>query len=255
MLSPALREFHDSVFVVTAPGFDERREHTTRELGAGNFEFVYSLNKASTSKQELIEQGVYDEQRAIELDRSSKPMTLGHICCSLGHRMIHERFLASDAQRCLIFEDDVVCLEDSEAEIELAVSNVPDDADLIYWGWEGGGFRPWYGGAKQVLYHTQYSLGLLTYDHTMIRNLYARPFNEHFDRAGKHFLAHAYSVTRRAAEILIKWNTPIRLNGDNALMYAVLSGDVSAYIVRKPLFGQRSADKDDSMQTLTADNS
>jgi hypothetical protein len=33
MLSPALKNFHDDVFVITAPGFEERQESARRELG------------------------------------------------------------------------------------------------------------------------------------------------------------------------------------------------------------------------------
>jgi len=252
MLSPSLRQFHDSVYVLTIPSATDRHASVIQQLGDGAFEFVYGVDKNDVTKDELLEKGIYDEALARTTDRRNKIMTLGHICCSLGHRMIYEKFLETHGERCLIFEDDVVCLDILEPEIERAVSSAPDDAELIYWGWRGGGYSPWYGPAKQMLYHAQHSLGLLKYDHTMIGNLYARPFNEYFDRAGKHFMTHAYSVTRRAAEILIKWNTPIRLNSDNALMYAVLRGDITAYIARKPLFGQRSEDVDDSMQTLTA---
>src|SRR5215213_5047588 len=85
MLSESLRKYHDAVFVVTAPGFDDRQASATRELGEGNFEFIYGINKSMTSKAELAEKGLYDEARAIEIDRSSKPMTLGHICCSIAH--------------------------------------------------------------------------------------------------------------------------------------------------------------------------
>ena len=252
MLSPALQAFHDAVYVVTAPGFDQRQQHVREELGGGNFEFVFSLSKYDTSIESLTLNGTYDEAEAIRLDRSSKPMTLGHICCSLGHRRAYERFLATDGERCLIFEDDVIDLGVSESDIEAAITDAPSDADLIYWGWEGGGYRTAFGKVKQALYHVSYSLGTLKYNHTMIRNLYSRPFNAHFDRAGKHFLAHAYSVTRRGAEKLIEWNTPIRLNGDNCLLYAVLNGDVSAYIARKPLFGQGSAAKTGPLTTVTA---
>jgi hypothetical protein len=252
MLFDALKEFHDSVYVLTIPSAIERQESVRQQLGDGNFEFVYGVDKNDVSKQELEEKGIYKEAVARKTDRRNKAMTLGHICCSLGHRMIYERFLASSGKRCLIFEDDVVAYDVDDDKVRSSVAAIPPDAELVYWGWEGGGYRPWYGGAKQMLYHSQYALGLLRYDHTMIRNLYSRPYNEHFDRAGKHFLAHSYTVTRRAAEVLIEWNTPIRLNGDNALLYAVLNGDVTAYVARNRLFGQRSGDETDPVQSLTA---
>ena len=252
MLSPALKNFHDRVYVLTIPSATERQANVIEQLGDGNFEFVFGVDKNEVSKEELTLKGIYDESIAMRTDRRSKPMTLGHICCSLGHRMVYEAFLSTDAQTALIFEDDVVVNEVPENTVENAIANVPADAELIYWGWQGGGYRPWFGAAKQTLYHIQHSIGLERYDHTMIKNLYSRPFNEYFDIAGKHFLAHSYTVTRRAAEALIKWNTPIRLNGDNALMYAVLSGDVKGYLSKNQIFGQRSANPNDPLKPLTA---
>ncbi len=253
MLAPSLKHFHDSVYVITIPRAVERHASVVEQLGEGNFEFVNSVDKTDVSLDQIIAEGTYDEAIARRTDRRNKPMTLGHICCSIGHRRVYERFLESGGERALVFEDDVVSFGVEENIVSEMIASVPPDADLIYWGWEGGGHSPWYGPLKQALYHVQHVVGLERYDHTMIRNLYSRPYNEHFDVAGKHFLAHAYTINRRAAKALIRWNTPIKLNGDNALLYAVLSGDVRAYIAKPRLFGQRSADKSDPLQTLTAD--
>lgn len=252
MLSASLKSLHDKVYVITIGSAADRHLNVVEQLGEGNFEFIYSLDKRDTSLEQLSADGTYDEAIARRTDRRNKAMTLGHICCSIGHRRVYEKFLESGAERALVFEDDMVAFDVPEPEIAAMIADVPPDADLIYWGWEGGGYAPWYGAVKQALYHIQHAVGLERYDHTMIRNLYSRPANEHFDRAGKHFLAHAYTINRRAAEALIKWNTPIKLNGDNALLYAVLNGDVNAYIAKTQLYGQRSADKSDPMATLTA---
>ncbi len=252
MLSESLKAFHDNVYVITIESAADRHRNVIEQLGEGNFEFVYSVDKRDVTLEHLIADGTYDEAIARRTDRRNKAMTLGHICCSIGHRRVYERFLQSGADRALVFEDDMVAFDVPENEMAASIANVPGDADLIYWGWEGGGYAPWYGGFKQALYHVQHTFGLERYDHTMIRNLYSRPYNQYFDRAGKHFLAHAYTINRRAAEALVRWNTPIKLNGDNALLYAVLNGDVTAYIARKQLYGQRSADSSDPMQTMTA---
>ena len=252
MLSPALLSAFDRRYVLTIRSAADRHTNVREQLGEGNFELVYGVDRSDVTMEAFVADGTYDEAIARSIDRRNKPMTLGHICCSLGHRMIYETFLATDAERCLIFEDDVVVNEIPENTIREMLGMMPADAELIYWGWEGGGYRPRFGAIKQGLYHIYHSLGLLKYDHTMIANLYARPYNEHFDRAGKHFMTHAYSVTRSAAESLIRLQTPVQLNADNALMFAVLSGEIRAYVARPKLFGQRSADSGDPMTTLTA---
>lgn len=250
MLFPALKHSFDAVYVLTIPRAKDRQEKVLRTLGEGNFEFIFGADGKETSKERLISEGLYDEDKARELDRSSRTMTVAEVCCSIGHAKIHRKMLDDGHERVLIFEDDVIRLPFSDADVEQAVSEIPADADLIYWGWKGGGYRPWYGRAKQALYHLQHSIGLLKYDHTMIDNLYARPFNRSFDRAGKHFCAHAYSVNRRAAEILLEMNTPIVANADNVILYAVLQERIKAYICRTPFFDQRSLDPDDPTPSL-----
>ncbi|MGH9945617.1 MAG: glycosyltransferase family 25 protein [Pyrinomonadaceae bacterium] len=251
MLSPSLRNFYNRVFVVTAQGFDDRQESVRHELGEGDFEFVFGVNKDSTSKEEMIANGVYDETLAIKLDRRNKAMTLGHICCSLGHRNVYRQIVENGIERALIFEDDAVTLPVPESEIEASLQNIPRDAELIYWGWRGTTKPPPHFKLKNWLYKRQHDLGLLKYTHTMIDNLYPTDFNDHFMKAGKTFLTHSYSVTLSAAEKLLKLNTPIVLNADNALMFAVLSGDVRAYISKQQFFGQRSLESDDPISSLT----
>lgn len=250
MLSESLRKYHDAVFVVTAPGFDDRQQSATSELGEGNFEFVYGLNKSATSKEELIANGTYDETRAVELDRSGKPMTVGHICCSLAHANAYRRMLENNIERALIFEDDVTVSPIDEADLLQILANAPDDAELIYWGWEAA-MEPAHAPLKKWLYKRQHDLGLLTYTHTMIDNLYPRDFNEHFLAAGKTFYTHAYSLTRSAAEKLLAINSPVVLNADNAVMYVVLSGEIRAYLSKRQLFGQRSHVESGAMPSLT----
>ena len=251
MLSKSFLNYHDGAFVVTVKSFTDRQESTRRELGDGNFEFIYGIDKTAVSKEQMLADGVYDEARAIEIDRSSKPMTLGHICCSIGHANVYRYMVENGIDRAMIFEDDVVVIPSDEADIRASIDNAPDDAELIYWGWTGVEKRPTFATAKQQLYKVQHSLGLLKYNHRMIDNLYPREHNKYFKVAGKHFCAHAYTLTLSGAETLLRWNTPVILNADNALMYAVMNGDLRAYVSTKQFFGQRSLDDNDPIRSLT----
>ena len=251
MLSKSFLNYHDGAFVVTVKSFTDRQESTRRELGDGNFEFIYGIDKTAVSKEQMLADGVYDEARAIEIDRSSKPMTLGHICCSIGHANVYRYMVENGIGRAMIFEDDVVVIPSDEADIRASIDNAPDDAELIYWGWTGVEKRPTFATAKQQLYKVQHSLGLLKYNHRMIDNLYPREHNKYFKVAGKHFCAHAYTLTLSGAKTLLRWNTPVILNADNALMYAVMNGDLRAYVSTKQFFGQRSLDDNDPIRSLT----
>lgn len=251
MLSNTLKSFHDAVYVLTIESACERHESVRAQLGEGNFEFVYGIDKNTVTKQGLIEDGIYDEEMARRVDPKDRIMTLGHVCCAFGHRLVYQKMLESDCQRALIFEDDVVGLGVSENTIETAISNLPNDWELIYWGWSGGRFKPILGSLQQLIFHMRYKLGMYKLNHRMISNLYMRPYNDYFDLSSVNFLLHSYSITRSAAEKLIRWNTPIHMNSDNAAIHAVLDGDVRAYVSRKQLFGQRSLDTSDPLESMT----
>lgn len=251
MLSRKFIDAHDAVFVVTAPGFVERQDHVRRELGDGRFEFVIRPDFGPATKDDLIGQGIYDEERAVQLHRQRASITLGHIMCSLAHVTAYQRIVETGIDRALIFEDDVVILPVSDDDVASAVDAIPDEAELIYWGWWGYTRSPWYAGMKKWLYRRQHSLGFHPYSHTMINNLYPSDHNEHFLRMGKAFCTHAYTVTRTAAERLLELNTPVVLNADHALINAVLSETIRGYASKKRFFWQRSLDENDPMASCT----
>ena len=246
-----LHDFHDHRYVLTTEKNLDRQENLKKELKGWDLELFFGVDKTQVSKKQFEKDGTYDERKAMETDRSGKPMTLGHICCSLGHRLIYEEFLKTDHERVLIFEDDVTSLPEIENELGEILDSVPADAEMIYWGWSGDHAPPSWASVKQRLYHIQHSLGVLSYNHTMIDNLYPSEFNDHFSVAGKHFCAHAYTLTRAGAKKLIDWQTPIILNADNAIMYAILNGDLKAYISHTQVFSQASLDENSKIQSLT----
>jgi glycosyl transferase family 25 len=251
MLSASLRAFHDKVFVLTLDGDAERQENVRQQLGTEGIEFVYGLDKRGVTKQQLIDEGIYDEELARRTDPHDRVMTLGQICCTLGHRWIYEKILDSDCERALIFEDDVVAFPVSEERIDEAVSSIPPDAELIYWGYCGGRFSPPLGQVQQAILHMKHAFGHYKHNHRMIRNVYMRRYNDFFDVAAVNFLAHAYTVTRSAAEVLRRRNDPIVLNADHVLVHAVLNEEIRAYVAREKLFWQRSNDPHDPTASLT----
>lgn len=251
MIFKQLHDFHDHRYVLTTKKNVDRQENLKKELNDWDLELFFGVDKSEVSIDQFEKDGVYDDAKSRDTDRSGKPMTLGHICCSLGHRYIYEDFLKSDKERIIVFEDDVLAIPDAEPKLDETIDAIPQDAEMIYWGWEGLAKRPGIASIKQPLYHLQHALGALSYNHTMIKNLYPRPFNEHFSVAGKHFCAHAYSLTRSGAEKLIRRQTPIILNADNAIMYAILNGDLKGYISNTQFFSQASLDEKSNIKSLT----
>jgi len=251
MLSPSLQKAHDAVFVLTLPDSAERQRSIHCELGNADFEFVYGIDGRTKSIEGLISEGLYDKELALERDPHNREWALGFLCCALGHRKIYERIIERGIRRALIFEDDIVTLPCSEETIESAVASIPDDAELIYWGWIGGRRKPLFGDLQQGIFHIKRSLGRYKHSHRAIRNFYMRPYNECFDVASINFLAHAYTVSLSGAQTLLRWNSPVTLPPDHILVHAALEGDIRAYVSLTKLFSQRSADPNDPMESLT----
>ncbi len=246
-----LHDFHDHRYVLTTQNNVGRQIAIAKSLEGWDLEFFYGIDKSDYSIERFTKEKIYSEAHARKNDRRNKAMTVGHICCSLGHRLIYEDFLKREFERVIIFEDDAYPILEAESRLKDALSAFPKDAEMIYWGWHGNESRPSHGSLKQVLYHAQHTLGLERYNHKMISNLYPREYNNEFERAGKHFCAHAYTLTRKGAEKLIRWQTPITYNADNAIMYAILNDDVRGYISKTQFFDQTSLNNESP--SLTAD--
>ena len=251
MIPEALKQHHDKIYVVTDPLFIERQEETRKELGSDNFEFVYSVDRPDVTKEDFIADGTYDEALAVRVDPKGRKMSVGHICCSIGHRNAYQKMLDEGCERALIFEDDVTVLSVDDEIVEAVLANIPPDADTIQWGWNGGRFKPALGALQQAIFHVKYALGSYKLNHRMIRNLYMREYNQYFHVASVNFLAHAYTITSEAAAKLIKMNTPINLNADHVLIHAILNEDIRGYVSATQLFGQRSIDPTDPLESQT----
>jgi glycosyl transferase family 25 len=105
--------------------------------------------------------------------RFSKIMKHGEIACSWSHRMMYEDMIANGYNRVLIMEDDAVPNEKQLQQLPAILSEIPENCELLFWGWDKNGDRTGFTPLKQLIYHLQHSLGKLKWDHTMIKNLYA----------------------------------------------------------------------------------
>ena len=253
MLSPALKKYHDSVYVLTIPSATDRQAEVVRQLGEGNFEYVYGPDKNLLAREEMIESGAVTQEAAFGNGPKEPPMTMGHICCAIGHRSVYERFLETDGELALVFEDDLVDLEVPEREIKAALACVPRRAEIIYWGWDFGRFRPWNRMLQQGIDHVRSSLGLLDRTHAQISNRYMHPYNKYFYRSAGNYLLHAYTITREAARKMIDYNTPIAVNSDHAPERLIATGDMRGFLARKQLYGQTSFYAEDPSVSMTAE--
>ena len=248
-----LNNYFDRIFVITLKRATERHEQIRKALQGLNYEFFFGEDKHDHNLQELSSVNIYNQQRSIQLHRYNKPMTLGHICCSWSHLHIYEKMVAENWQRVLIFEDDVFVNEDNDKYIPEILKQLPDTWELLYFGWEKNEKVTWASKMKQWLYHLQHSLSLMKLNHTQIKNLYPKKYSANLMKAGFHDCTHAYGITLPAAKKLKELQTPIVLNADSLLTYAITNRFIEAYIAVPKIFNQQSQYTTDRSHSFVMD--
>jgi glycosyl transferase, family 25 len=231
-----LNTYYDHIYVLTLERARHRQERMRETLKDINFSFFYGADKNNFSISDLEQQGIYSKTKSQEQHRYGKAMSGGQIGCSWSHRNMYEDMLQKGYERVLIFEDDVLLNEPALPLIPEILNTLPDTWELLYWGYgkqEQRGFGDF---IKQQWYHIQHALGLLKWNHTMIRNLYPRPVTPHLYKAGFHDYTYAYAITRSAAEKMIAVQTPIRFVADNLLAYCCTNLLLEAYITHPKIF-------------------
>lgn len=231
-----LNSYYDKVYVLSVAAANSRRALFTELYSDLNFEFFFGADKNHFSIEEVIGNGTYDHKLAIQHHRYNKKMKHGEIACSWSHRMIYEDMLKNGFSRVLIFEDDAVPDPKQLNRIPEILNEIPADCELLMWGWDKNGRTPFSSALKKLFYHLQHNLGLLKWNHTVIRNLYAKPYSAHLKKAGFHDYTYAYAINRSAAEKLIKMQTPLQYIADNLLAHAATTGVVNSYITYPAVF-------------------
>jgi glycosyl transferase, family 25 len=231
-----LNRYFDKIFVLSVEAATNRRELFTERFKGLNYSFFFGADKNKFIIPELIEKGIYSETLTRVHHRYDKDMKPGEIACAWSHRMIYEDIVMNNHQRVLIFEDDAVpnpCMIERIPEI---IEEIPEDCELLLWGWSKNGENGIQKKLKQSWYHIQHSRGMLKWDHVMINNLYAKPFSKNLKKAGFHDYSYAYSVTREGAQKLLNMQTPIQYVADNLLAIGCTRQIVNGYITYPVVF-------------------
>lgn len=226
-----LNDHYDKIYVLSVHAAEERRKLFAKRFSGLNYSFFYGADKNNFTVNELIDKKIYSELLTKEHHRYTKVMKPGEIACSWSHRMMYEDMLKHNFSRILILEDDAVPDPASIKQIPAILSEIPEDFELLMWGWDKNGESGLTSFMKQTGYHMQHKFGLLKWSTTMINNLFARPFSPHLKKAGFHDYTYAYAITKSAAEKLQQMQTPIQYIADNLLAHAITRNIVSGYIV------------------------
>ena len=226
-----LNNYYDHIYVISVQSADKRRESFAELFSGLNYSFFYGADKKDFAIEELIEKNIYSEELTRKHHRYNKTMMPGEIACAWSHKMIYEDMLKKNFNRVMIFEDDAVPDTSVLNNVKIILSEIPADCELLMWGWAKNGDLGFGSSLKKIAYHIQHDIGLLKWDHQVIRNMYALPYANHLKKAGFHDFAHAYAITRSGAEKFLQMQTPIQYIADNLLAYASTRDIVNGYIV------------------------
>lgn len=231
-----LNRYYDQVYVVSVEAASERRARFDARFNGLKYQYFFGADKNRFTIEQLEQDGLFSEQLARKNHRFGKSMKAGEIACSWSHRMIYADMLEKKYRRVLILEDDAVPDLQALQSTTAVLNELPADAELLFWGWGKNGTKNLAGLWKQWAYHLQHALGLLKWNHRVIRNLYARAHSAHLKKAGFHDFTYAYSITESAARKLIQMQTPIQYIADNLLAHASTEEVIQSYTAWPKVF-------------------
>ncbi len=241
--SPINRYF-DHIYVVTLERATERQQRIADVLDGLNYEFFYGADKKNFTIDELIESGVYDEEKAMSLHRYNKSMNTGQIGCSWSHRLVYEDVIKNGYKKVLILEDDVVPQKEGVELVAQVMKELPGNWELVYFDYQKNLHRNFTTWLKLLIYHLKKIFGRLKWSHKTIDNLYTKKYSEHLRCAGFHDFTSAYAITDVAAKTLIKLQTPLAFVADNLLAHACTNKLVNGFVSMPKVFVQASQSED-----------
>ena len=206
-----LNKYFQQIYVITLP---ERKKYIKNVMNNINLhcEYFPAILKKNIDKNQLVASGVLSYQNKFKND--------GEIACYLSHISVLKKFLSSNAENCLIFEDDLKMPESPPTNISKIFSTIPSDYDIIYLG------RCWDNCQKNV----------------PVNNFIVKPHNP--------YCTHAYGVSRKGANKIIALSKPLEYPIDNILAKSIFTKKLIAYAISPSIFFQNREELGSSLNNI-----
>jgi glycosyl transferase family 25 len=157
------------------------------------------------------------------------------IGCAMAHIKVWKKFLDSNKNYCIIFEDDVVLENNFVEDFEKAINNVPKDFDILYLGCFG----------------CDNNTNLFTIPFSLTMNLKDTEYvNQYIKKPKIAFALHAYTLSRKGAEKLLYFiEGQISYHIDVMIMDLYSKNKINAYSLVNRIAYQTSSDTCNSLNT------
>ena len=184
------------IYIINVSTEVKRREHVKQELekiGWFNYEFISAVTGDELEDTDKLVESKILAETFID---PNGILTKNIIACSLSHKKAYSKFLEDGYESCLILEDDIRIGKDF---LSLLINgNIKDivneqykvDWDIFMWGLVG----------ENIPHYIDTPSGLN----------YVREYKKYTPD----YAAHAYQITRKGAEKLLRNNTPVKFAAD-----------------------------------------
>ena len=235
----AINDYFDHIYVLTLERAQERHEHIRESLQGLNWSFHYGTDVQNLNQETLISDGIYDDAAHRRTKRTHRSMTVGEVACALSHRSMHQDIVDNGYRRALILEDDAIPIYENLHLFSEQVEELPDNWDLLMLGYYDEKVPSVKHEIQRHIYAAYHHLNLFNWqnvDRQFIRTLCMSPYRNYLYALGKVLGAHAYALSRSAAEKFIDYQTPVILQADRIFNYFKAAHDLNGFALRDKLF-------------------
>ena len=211
--------------------------------------YVISLNKPLNILYELKKYNLnsiwskglkYDDFDSNYIKKHTSPFYYKYgpkssIAIAMSHIKTWRKFLLTDKDFCLIFEDDIVLNKNFDKEIETALQNVPNDFDILYLGCFG----------------CNNDLNYLSIPFSFIYKLNnSKIINDYIKKPKVAFALHGYVLSKKGAKKLVKYTEKNIDNHIDVMIFKLYNqGKIKLYSLKNRIVYQTSSDTCKSLNT------
>jgi glycosyl transferase family 25 len=249
-LFQTFNDFFDQIYLITLKRSTERHELIKKVLEGLDYSIFWAFDGRDLNVEELVEKGLYHPYHTKllrkRLGKTPSDITRSQLGCALSHLHVYKDIVNKNYSKALVFEDDLVLSDEAIDSTIKALSELPEDWELLRLGHFGANSDPslllkiqkW--GLQSVTPFFQKFERLRVLDPNVIRCWFSRPYSENLNRSGYHFGNHAYAVTLKGAQKILNHQTPIVQRSDNAISELCSYEWLNGFNLKKRLFYQNN---------------
>jgi GR25 family glycosyltransferase involved in LPS biosynthesis len=203
-----------------------------------DYEIIWGVNGKKLNMQSLVKEGLLCSNVS-----ENNTLTSGEIGCALSHLTAYKKIIDLNLENALILEDDLVLNPDDSENLHslnTGLQELPDDWEFLYLGYALNNNKMSYGTYLRswIIYPILSLYDRNRFNPFKYRRRFPRRFSECLQKAGNHYRTHSYGITKKGAQKILNYQTPIKLAADNAVSEMCTENKLNAFRLKKRIFFQ-----------------